>query len=674
MGLECFGVRILERRRRPRGGEPSGPAQRPGRAPWAIDAAWMLAIGLLALGLRLAYAIQFTTHPLGLLLYVDEIVYWERARSILGGSWLPGRPFFQDPLIQYLLAGLMALVGTRVAALRLALASLGALTPMATYWAGRRGLGRAEAVIAGLALAIYGPLVFADGQLEKEGVGALLAALALAAVAHADGPGRGVAPAAMAGVLWGAVALLRGNALLAGPIGLAWWLVGPRRPWATRRAGAAGFLVGFLAALAPASLINAYVSPARELILSTSQAGAMFYTGNGPEADGVGDPPRFIRADPHVEGDEWAAEAIRRAGRPLTPGEVSSFWMREGIRRWREAPIDSLRLLAFKFGLVLNDAEIPDSQSFDCVRRTVAPVLRLDVLSFGWLAPWAAVGLLAADRRPFRWFLAATTVVGLASTPVFFVIGRYRIPWTPGLALLAACGAVDLARRLAARRWREAAWRVVLVGAPMAALAWRPGADPHGDRWEYFQLGLFISYLEAGEVDAAIDVLDDLRAMNPRAEPLPDILEPGRVHDLFTRTIARSWAAAVSGSRPPAALARLARALPETHAKAAGLLDEAERVAPDDPVVWRERGGWWLARTSDRDARARAVAAYRRASGDPSARIALALLTSDPGLLEIPSTARPERIRLARAVLAQGRARPGPGRRARVPPAPAAGR
>ena len=66
----------------------------------------------------------------------------------------------------------------------------GALTPIVTYFVGRRGLGRAEAIIAGFALALYGPLVFTDGQLEKEGLGALMVALALLATTHAIAPGR----------------------------------------------------------------------------------------------------------------------------------------------------------------------------------------------------------------------------------------------------------------------------------------------------------------------------------------------------------------------------------------------------------------------------------------------------------------------------------------------------
>src|ERR1700733_5440935 len=101
------------------------------------DHGWLLAIGGVALTLRLAYASEFAGHPLGRLPWVDEGAYYTRAQAILNGSWLPERPFYQDPLYPYLLAGLMRIVGVEVARLRVALACLGTLTPLAIYWAGR---------------------------------------------------------------------------------------------------------------------------------------------------------------------------------------------------------------------------------------------------------------------------------------------------------------------------------------------------------------------------------------------------------------------------------------------------------------------------------------------------------------------------------------------------------
>ena len=130
--------------------------------------------------------------------------------------------------------------------------------------------------------------------------------------------------AVLAGIAWGAATLLRANALLVAPIGVVWWLIFPRLPLLRRSIGAIGFLAGFALAIAPVTLVNAVVSRPHEFILTTWQGGAMFYTGNGPGASGIGEPP-FIRRDPHVEADDFAAEAERRAGDPFTPGEVSSF-------------------------------------------------------------------------------------------------------------------------------------------------------------------------------------------------------------------------------------------------------------------------------------------------------------------------------------------------------------
>jgi 4-amino-4-deoxy-L-arabinose transferase-like glycosyltransferase len=611
----------------------------------------MVVIGLLGLAVRLAYAIQYTSHPLGRLLWVDEIIYWERARDILWGKLLPEQPFYQDPLVHYLLAVLMKLVSSETAPLRIALVCLGSLTPVATYWAGLRGLGRAEAVVSGFILALYGPLVFTDAQIEKEGPGALFCALALVATAQASGPRSGPVLAALAGLLWGNMTLLRGNALLVAPIGACWWMFCPVTLGARRWRSVLGFLAGFATALAPVSLVNLAVSRPHEFILTTSQGGPMFYTGNGPEASGVGE-PSFVRRDPHVEASDFAAEAERRTGRKLTPGQVSSFWMHEGLRQWREAPVASLRFLGFKVGLILNDLEVPDSQSPDWIALTAAPNLKIAFLSFGWLVPWTALCLLRRKQVPFLWFLTAITICGLFSTAVFFVLGRYRVPWAPCLALLAGAGLVDLARRLSLREWSAVSWRIGLVVVPLTALAWRTGVDPDPDRWGYFQLALLVCDLQGGDIDAAIDVLDDARAFDPRSSVSAAVVEPGRVQNQLTGAAALRLISIPQKAESILAQARLARVVPKTHELAGELLDQAEETFDNDPVYWRERGGWWLGTPSNQPAaRAHAIEAYRRAVDDASARITLALLTSDPRLLEGLPGWSSERVRLARVLV-----------------------
>ena len=645
----------------------------PGRwaGSWRTDLAWSVVIGGLGLALRLAYARQFVSHPYGVFPWVDENAYWLWALSIRDGAWLPSRPFYQDPLFAYLLAGLIAVVGPGLAALRMALACLGALTPVAVFWAGRTGLGRAEGIIAGLVAAVYRPLIFNDALLEKEGVGALVAALALvltARVAVLERAGRG---AGLAGFAWGLLALLRANAMLIGPLGMAWCLmafgVSNRRGL---RQGAV-FAAGFGFALAPAIVVNSLVGDPPEFLLTTWQAGANFYIGNGPEAQGHYITLPFVISNPAYEADTFMGEARRRTGRRLSPAQVSRFWFSESFRRWETAPIASARLLAWKVALVSNDFEIFDNQSEELVRAVVAPSLDWGFLTFGWLSPWAALGLARSrsGRTPFWWFLALSTLGGLVSTAFFFVVGRYRIPWVPGLALLAACGAVDSARRLAARRWRELAWRVGLLAIPALALAWVPTAVTLApDRWSFFYVKMFTAYENAGRLDDALDAIDDGRALDPRvAEKFSRLLNAFNAREQKERVsaeLSRRMAIerARDGGGTPLRLIRWRRILPDgpSREESRQWLDEALKIDPDDRQLHRELGAWWLGKGADADARREAIAEFERASrgasGDPSAAILLALTVGDPRYLDRPALRSLDRnaprLRMARASLA----------------------
>ena len=632
------------------------------------DWAWALAIGVLALVLRLTYAWEFTRHPLGRLPWVDEIAYWLRGQEILLGAWLPSRPFYQDPLFPYWLAVVMRMTGPDTVPLRLAVAGFGALTPLAILWAGRIGLGRVEGIVAGLMAALYGPLIFTDGLLEKEGLAALVAALGLILTARGAAPARSSVWAGLSGLAWGTLVLLRANALVLAPVGAAWWAcqnagaIPPRR----RLARSASFLIGLSLALAPAILINFLVSRPRELLFTTWQGGANFYIGNGPEATGTYIPLEFVEANPAREADQFRAEAERRAGRVLTPGEVSRFWFGAGRRQWRTAPAASLRLLVRKLGLLLHDFEISDSHDLEFVRLVAAPELAWGVLSFGWLAPLAALGLARWPRTPFWWFLVLSTVAGLASTAVFFVVGRYRIPWMPGLMLLGAAGLVDWVRLAARRDWRTATLRIALLATPAAVLAWRPIPDPTPNRWDHCEFKLAMAYLSEGRLDACIDALDDARALKPAlAERVANLLKQGKVHDGVVELITRR--SSVGGPLSAGAAlhrARWFRQIPEARDESRRILEAVLRADPGNAGARREWGAWWLGQTDDPQARRVAADQLAQAalgpSGDASAALLLALLTADPGPLTSPAVqaagAGSPRLRLTQAIVAERRA------------------
>ena len=633
------------------------------RWTWA-DVVWLVLIGVVGLGLRLGYVLEYAGHPIGQMTWVDEGAYWSRALEILQGRWLPTRPFYQDPLHPYVLAFLIKIAGPSVGTIRIILACLGSLTPVLIFLAGRRGLGRAEGVVAGLMAACYGPLIFTDGLLEKEGLAALLASMALAISAQASTRSR---PAwfVLSGWVWGLLALVRANALLVGPLGAVWgfWI-------ARRRRLVVGlvFLVGFVLAILPCTAINAFVGRPTELILTTYQSGANFYIGNGPGATGTYWAPDFVEANPLREADDFEAEAWRRSGRPLSPGQVSRFWFDEGLARWREAPGDSLRLLFTKLGLLMHDFEVPDNQDLAFVRVVAAPRLAWGMVSFGWLMPCAALGLARRNRSVFWWLLWTSTFTGLISTAAFFVVGRYRIPWIPGLALLGGAGLVDVVRRGQAREWGSLAWRILLLSLPIAALAWRPLADPSPDRWGHSEIALAVAELGASRLEPAIDALDDARAFGPGAAiRVGEITTAGPVHDRLVSLI--QVEANRLGGRPNVPrgqLARWLRQVPEGRAESRRLLDESLAENTDDRPSLREFGAWFLGDLDNPDARRRATLELERASRNPSgdfhAAILLALLSGNKDILPSHESAiepgRSPRLPLARTILESG----GPGK------------
>jgi 4-amino-4-deoxy-L-arabinose transferase-like glycosyltransferase len=613
------------------------------QAGGAVDACLAIAIFVVALALRLTWVNEFVSHPLGRIPYVDELGYLIKAEDIYNGSWFPDRPFYQDPLLPYVLATLMKFVGTGIIRLRMALAVMGSLTPVALFYAGRRGLGRSEGVIAGLGAAHYGPLVFADGLVEKEGLAALTAAMALFLTATAINDRRRVLITACAGMSWGALVLLRANAILIAPLGFACWLVsdGVRRP-----VRSLAFVLGFALPLMPVTAVNAMVSRPHELILTTWQGGANFYIGNGPEAAGRYTTLAFVRGNPLYEAADFAAEAQRRAGRRLSPGEISGFWYREGFHRWKADPIASLSLLLRKLGFVFNNTEIPDSSDAVFVRIAAAPALAWAWISFGVLFPLAVLSFASERRSPFKIFVALVILIGLLSTAAFFVVGRYRVPWAPALILLAAAGVTDLVRLLKNRRWKSFAWRAGLIVMPVTVLAWWPQNAFVPDRWAHGEIYLALAYTEAGQIQAVIDALDDARAIGPGGAAQVDLQLKGDFRHHLARALAGPLATARSLER-----ARLLRQLPPGRTEAKKLIDTALEANPLDPVALRESGAWWLGETGDPRSRQRAEAQLRQAArgqpGDYSAALLLSLLKRDstPMLSPVAKNAGTDHVR-----------------------------
>jgi len=618
-------------------------------AKWNV--AGFVVIALVAVFLRVLFAWQYTSHPLGQYPWVDEASYWTWARAISAGQWVPVAPFYQDPLYPYSLAGLMGIVGTSVSTLRLASAALGVLSPLVVGLVGYRAVGRAEGLVAGSLMAVYGPLIFVDGSLEKEGMATLCVGLALGATAIWSFSVRRVGLcAAGAGFAWGVVALLRSNALLVAPLAVVWWIAATRgQSRLGRRAiPAACFLAGWATAVSPAVVANYFVSRPHELLGTTWQLGPNFYIGNNPKATGRYAAPPFVRPNPAYEAADFATEAARRAGHRLTLGEVNRYWLFRGLRYWWDAPGSAASLLIKKVLMVTNHREIPDNQDPVFIAIIAAPALKAGIVGFGGLLPFAALSLRRSGQTSFLRFVQLATALGLISTAGFFVVGRYRVPWTPGLALLAAVGLVDLIRRVRARAGRQIIVRLGLLLVPGLALSWWPDLGPPPQDWATNLLNLGLANLRAGQIDAAVDAFDDARALDTNgAFLIRSVCESQAVRGGFAAALISIGGSSDDFSEPTVALrrARLLRQIPDRASEAVALLRASLRGHPADPGLRRELGLALIDRSTNPSGFSDSLAILRgvASQGDRSAAITVALATNNATNLPPPSGVRSDR-------------------------------
>jgi 4-amino-4-deoxy-L-arabinose transferase-like glycosyltransferase len=411
-------------------------------------------------------------------LVMDSQEYDRWARQIAAGDWLGSEVFFQAPLYPYLLAVLYRLFGPHLAAVYLFQIALAVAGIYALYRAGREIAGEGVGLAAAGLAAIYGPFLFYDVQVLKESPAVAVTAFLLWALAAARARpsfGRWLG----AGVLAGVLALLRENALLIAPLLalLAWRH--PRRQF-LRDGGA--LLLGTVLALMPVALRNAWVGG--EPFPTTSQGGVNFYIGNNAQADGTYRPIVPGKQIPALERQEPTRIADEALGRRLSAGEVSRYWLGRALAWARANPGAYLRLQLHKLRLFWSWYEQPDAVDYYYARE-ISPVLRLPLLEFGGAALLAALGLLLARRRlaPFAPALVFA-LAWCASTIVFFLFSRYRLPVVPALLLLAAVPLAEGAAALQAGH-RRTALGLALVGVAALALPRLAGFAPRLDLVHY---------------------------------------------------------------------------------------------------------------------------------------------------------------------------------------------
>ena len=456
-----------------------------------------------ALAVRLAYLVEVKDTEFFRTLVGDGAAF-DRSALQIQNDWVGKETFYQAPLYAYCLATIYSVFGHQLLIVRVVQMTLGAGACVLLAMAGRRFFSRGAGLLAGALLAMYAPAIFFDGIVQKASLDLFLMTALLLCLSRIDSQPEQSTPALLAGVVLGALALTRENALILAPV-IVLWLA--RKFWKGRADVRVGrpvglFVLGLGLTLTPVVVRNYAVG--HEWVLTTAQFGANFYLGNNENADGLYEPLRWAHGSYPMERQDAFDIAEEAAGRHLTPGEVSAYWSERAWSWIRSHPIQWLKLLGRKWLLIWNANEVADSDE-PLVYEDESTVLRLTgmVCVFGTVFPLALAGFAAtwAERRRLAilyWVVLAMAV----SAALFVVFARYRFPLVPVLLLLAASGILWIVHLVRDGRTTALLAYGAMVGAGLVVVHLNLGNADNPRATAYYNLA--VSLAEQGNAARAI--------------------------------------------------------------------------------------------------------------------------------------------------------------------------
>jgi hypothetical protein len=406
-------------------------------------------------------------------------------------GWYQKNAYFSGPLYAYGLAVLRLLFSSPIwpaRILQLLLACLAsAVLALATYRISenflRRGRGNfAAALVAGLAYGLYGPLVFHDGFLLRDGPVAHVSTLLLAwpllsrarseeneegkEISSNEESGRwmrGASGAFLLGLLGGLAVLLKQTVA---PLAIAslwsYSLSKNSSGGANRRRIALLGALGFSLPIGVLCIRNISVG-VPPLTFDTRQAVGLAW-GNAEGADGSTSSPEAM--------GEILAEA---RGSTLRTARLV-------LESYKDAPVDLPKLFLKKFATFFNVYEVPDNASFYFFRDRLRILRWLPV--FPCLLGAGLVGLCAALmrgvlRKEEEFLPAFAILTPLAACLLVQTTSRYRAAMAGPLALGAGVFLLFTLEAIRRRRLRDASLLVLAAGA-LSLVPLLPSVIPAG--------------------------------------------------------------------------------------------------------------------------------------------------------------------------------------------------
>jgi tetratricopeptide (TPR) repeat protein len=468
------------------------------RVKKTADGTWLFAILLLAFLVRLAYLFELRSHPLFEQPVVDAAEFLRSARFILEGNLL-GTLTWQGPLYSYFLAALLKIEDSLFFA-RLAQALLSTFSAWLLFLIVKRYASRGTALLSSLFFALYGPLVYFDGELLTPSLQTVLNLAAILAFLKAREEEEG-SLFLVTGLLLGLSAVTRGTVLLYLPfLILSLFLLREKRESVRTAVTRSLLILGGTAAILSANVLRNYALSG-EFILVSPGTGINLYIGNNEDAFST------MKIRPGAEWDILAWEPMRTGH--TKPGEQSDYFVRKVAKFAKTEPAELLSLLGKKAVISVSGEEVPrnvDSYEMRKYSKVLSLLLWKDSLKFpfGIFFPLSLLGIWSVRKR-WRAHLPLTgyMVIVLLENISFFPTARYRVPMVPVMLSYSATSLRRLTDMVKKGKINSLLASLGVLGLLIYAVNagfFRPGISTRGE--EAFHLGMALE--TKGNTEAAL--------------------------------------------------------------------------------------------------------------------------------------------------------------------------
>ncbi|MFH2001515.1 MAG: tetratricopeptide repeat protein [Planctomycetota bacterium] len=428
-------------------------------------------IFLIALGVRLLYLFQASSHPAFDHPLVDSGKYYELARALAEGRPMNLDFFWQVFFYPLFLTGVFKAFGTSLVAAKAAQMVLGSVTCVLVFHSATKVYNnRPVAIAAALITALYGPLIYFEGEILATGLAAFWAILLLFLYLKASASSKGLSYFAL-GLVSGLSVITRVTFLpfvsVAGAAAV--FFAFRRNPQKKQAASLAlALAAGFLAVALPVAFKCEKVSGRFSILPET---GALnLYMGNNSADE------NFMAVRPGAEWDRLLNQPVRNGA--TTRAEARRYFMDRFWNYLFQEPARFAKGIAIKTGHFFSSREVPSNADLYSMREhsSLLATLMWKVKGFGFpfglLLPLTLLGMALSIRRLplvfYLFFLLYPTAI-----VVVFVTARYRAPMVPVMALPAAAGLMAIVDAIRERRIKafSAFMAVVVLIAVMSSLA-----------------------------------------------------------------------------------------------------------------------------------------------------------------------------------------------------------